>query len=64
MVTIYIREPFAEKILIAEEISKLSFVSDIGGLMGLFMGCSFVSALEIFYHAFRVTIYYLMLLLS
>ena len=56
MVTIYIREPFAQKMSILEAISPVSFVSDVGGLVGLFMGCSFVSLLEIFYHAFRVSI--------
>ena len=56
LVTIYIREPFTEKILIDQEISVFSFVSDIGGLMGLFMGFSVVSIVEIIYHAFRVSI--------
>ena len=55
LVTIYIREPFTEKILIDQEISVFSFVSDIGGLMGLFMGFSLVSVVEVIYHAFRVS---------
>ena len=55
LVTIYIREPFTEKILIDQEISVFSFVSDIGGLMGLFMGFSVVSIVEVIYHAFRVS---------
>ena len=54
MVTIYIREPFTEEILISERISPLAFISDIGGLMGLFMGCSFVSAVEVIYHITKV----------
>jgi hypothetical protein len=54
VVNVFIREPFAEKLLTDEKISKISFMSDVGGLMGLFMGFSFVSAIEIIYHAFRV----------
>ena len=55
MVTIYIREPFAEEILISEITTIFELMSDIGGLMGLFMGCSFVSAVEIIYHILKVT---------
>ena len=55
LVTIYIREPFAEEILISEEVTPTELMSDIGGLMGLFMGCSFVSAVEIVYHILKVT---------
>ena len=54
--TMFIREPFAEKIVTAEKISQISFMSDVGGLLGLFMGFSFVSAVEIIYHAFKVSI--------
>ena len=54
LVTIYIREPFAEEILISEEVTPTELMSDIGGLMGLFMGCSFVSAVEIVYHILKV----------
>ena len=58
LVTIYIREPFAEEILISEEVTPTELMSDIGGLMGLFMGCSFVSAVEIVYHILKVTKHY------
>ena len=51
----FIREPFAEKIVTNEKISRISFMSDVGGLLGLFMGFSFVSAVEIIYHAFKVS---------
>ena len=54
--TMFIREPFAEKIVTNEKISRISFMSDVGGLLGLFMGFSFVSAVEIIYHAFKVSI--------
>ena len=50
----FIREPFAERIIISRKISFMSLVSDIGGLMGLCMGFSFVSIIEILFHAFKV----------
>ena len=55
--TMFIREPFAEKIVTNEKISRISFMSDVGGLLGLFMGFSFVSAVEIIYHAFKVSMF-------
>ena len=57
ILTIFIRTPFAEKIVTAEKISKISFMSDVGGLLGLFMGFSFVSTMEILFHACRVSTY-------
>ena len=53
--TIFIGTPFAEKIVTSEKISRISFMSDVGGLLGLFMGFSFVSAVEILFHACRVS---------
>ena len=53
-VNVFIREPFAHKILVSEKISRVSFISDVGGLLGLFMGFSFVSLAEIIYHALTV----------
>ena len=35
MVTIYIRDPFAEKILISEMDTIWYLISDVGGLMGI-----------------------------
>ncbi len=65
MVNIFFRVPFAEKIVTDEKISRISFMSDIGGLMGLFMGFSFVSAVEIVYHVFGVSpVVYLMLVVE
>ena len=59
-VNVFIREPFAHKILISEKISRVSFISDVGGLLGLFMGFSFVSIAEIIYHALTVSSIFLM----
>ena len=47
---IFIRSPFAEQYIIEEDISVIQFIANIGGLMGLFMGFSCVSGLEIVYH--------------
>ena len=55
ILSMFIRTPFAEKIVTAEKISRISFMSDVGGLLGLFMGFSFVSAVEILFHACRVS---------
>lgn len=54
MVTIFIREPFAEEILIQEQKNGMDFISEIGGLLGLMMGCSLVTFVEIIYHILRV----------
>jgi len=35
-----------------EKITEISFVGTVGGLLGLFMGFSFVSCVEIFYLCF------------
>ena len=51
----FIRVPFVEEIVTAEKISRVAFISNVGGLMGLFMGFSFVSGFEILFHAFRVS---------
>ena len=55
ILSMFIRTPFAEKIVTDEKISRISFMSDVGGLLGLFMGFSFVSAVEILFHACRVS---------
>ena len=42
--------PFDQKYEIDEAMSPIQFIANVGGLMGLFMGFSFVSAVEVFYH--------------
>ena len=51
MVSVYIREPFAEVFLVDEDTSIMDFISSIGGLLGLCMGFSFVSVAEILYYS-------------
>ena len=41
---------FDQKYEIDEAMSPIQFIANVGGLMGLFMGFSFVSAVEVFYH--------------
>ena len=54
LVNLFIREPFAKEILTSVKTTRLAFVSDLGGLLGLFMGFSFVSIFEILFHACKV----------
>ena len=49
-VGIFLRDPFYVKIERELRISPLEFVSNIGGLMGLFTGFSFISLIELLYH--------------
>lgn len=46
-VNIYIRDPYVALYSTEEKITEIAFVGMFGGIMGLFMGSSFVSAIEI-----------------
>ena len=52
MVSVYIREPFAEVLLVDEDTSIMDFISSVGGLLGLCMGFSFVTVGEVCYFCF------------
>ena len=45
----YLREPYVTKYIIEEKISEISFVGNVGGLLGLLMGFSFMSIVELIY---------------
>lgn len=47
-VSLYIKEPYVSKYVTEEKITEIAMVGKIGGMMGLFMGSSFISAIEIF----------------
>ena len=48
-VHIYLKDPFVKEIIREEKITVIQFVGSVGGLLGLFMGLSFVSLVEILY---------------
>ena len=54
IVNVYIQDPYVKKYLIEEKISEISFIGNLGGLLGLFLGFSFVSVFEIIYYAFVI----------
>ena len=44
----YIKDPYVSRYLTQEKITEMSFVGGIGGILGLFLGFSFISAAELF----------------
>ena len=51
-VTVYIANSYVKKVARKEKIAVSSFVANIGGLLGLFLGFSFISFIEIIYLLF------------
>ena len=48
-VNIFLKDPYVKRYIRGEMISEFNFVGTIGGLLGLFMGFSFLSAVEVVY---------------
>ena len=48
-VNVYVRDPYVRKYLTEEKITEIRFVGTVGGLLGLFLGFSFVSFVEVLY---------------
>ena len=48
-VTIYIKDPYVSKYVTEEKITEIAFVGTVGGVLGLFLGFSFISSIEIIY---------------
>jgi hypothetical protein len=46
---IYIKDPYVSKYVTEEKITEISFVGGVGGILGLFLGFSFISSVEVFY---------------
>ena len=49
LVTVFIRDPYAAHYVGDEKITEIAFVGTVGGLLGLFLGFSFVSVVEFGY---------------
>jgi hypothetical protein len=48
-ISLYIKDPYVSKYVTEEKITEIAFVGAIGGVLGLFMGFSFISAVEVLY---------------
>lgn len=48
-VDIFLKDPYVKRFIREEKISEFTFVGTVGGLLGLFLGFSFVSAVEMVY---------------
>lgn len=49
-INVFIGDSYVQKFLTEEKITEISFVGNIGGLLGLFVGFSFISAVEFLYY--------------
>ena len=47
--SIFIKDPYISKYVTEEKITEIAFVGTVGGVIGLFLGFSFISAAEIIY---------------
>ena len=47
---LYFQDPYAKRFMKDEKITKTAYIANSGGLLGLCMGFSLVSAAEILYH--------------
>ena len=48
-VSIFLRDPYVQRTIREVKISEITFVGTVGGLLGLFLGFSFISGMEVFY---------------
>lgn len=48
-VNIFLKDPYVKRFIREEKISQITFVGTVGGLLGLFIGFSFVSVVEMVY---------------
>lgn len=50
---VYVKDSYASRIIRDEKMTRTRFVANVGGLLGLCMGFSFVSLAEIIYFCFK-----------
>ena len=48
-VTVYLKDPYIQVIQRSEKMSFITFLSNVGGIMGLCLGFSVLSAVEVIY---------------
>ena len=53
---VFLRDPYYTQIARDVKTSRLQFLGTAGGLMGLCMGFSIVSIIELFYHFVRLIV--------
>ena len=46
---VFVRDPYVKRYLTEEKITEINFVGTVGGLLGLFLGFSFISVIEVIY---------------
>jgi hypothetical protein len=46
-VNIFLKDPYVQRYVREEKITEITFVGTVGGLLGLFLGFSFISVVEI-----------------
>lgn len=60
MVVVYIRDPYATRYVTGERMGAITFTGSIGGLMGLLLGGSAMSLIEVIYFCVVGALHYLM----
>ena len=54
VVNMFLSNPYSELIMQYRDKTWISFVSDMGGILGLFLGFSFVSLLELLWYCLLI----------
>ena len=54
VVNMFLKQPYCELIMQDVDKTMISFVSDMGGILGLFLGFSFVSLLELLWYCMLI----------
>jgi hypothetical protein len=49
-VSVFIKDPYVSKYATEEKMTEIAFVGTFGGVLGLFLGFSFISAFEVAFY--------------